>query len=1261
MAVTPPAREQGRTPLTLSAWPHPLTAEGCETRRVAVRPGQTLEGLAREEARRLGLDIDRVEIALNGLSVARAAWAATPLGAGDLVILRAVAGNSGLLRILGTILIVAAAAYIPGALGLTGWAATAASAGIYLVGGLVLNALVPPELPGAEGGEQPTPVYSLGGGANRARLYEPLPLVLGRHRMFPDLGAAEHTEYRGGDQYLASLFNFGLGDLEVSDLRIGPTPLSSYEGAGADGAVETEWAGADGAIGLVPGNVDTVHGAALEGTGWVERVAKDTGRIAIDITGRIFRLRKGRTVEHSVDIEIEWRLPGQPAAATSTVTLANDSQTPLRETLVRDLPSRDDWTVRVRRTTEPDGDEYVYDDVTWGALRAYQADDADYAGQTRLGARIRASGQLFGRLSALVQQRVPVYAAGEWGSANLPTSNPAAILRWFARGIRVGGRLRAGLGLPDERIDHEALAAWHDWCQAQKLRCDYVVQGSDTAQRVLALIARCGRAAPTWATGKLGVVWEDADRPPTGMVTPGNVVAGSMRVVYTPGKIADEIAVRYVEPAMDWQWNTVRRSRPGLAGTPTSTATLTLKGVTTADRAAVMCNLHAARQEYHRRTISWEMGPEGRYYPRGSVVWITHGLIDGGIAGRLVAGTADRIVLDRPVEVGDDAWVLLRAATGALGQSPVSAPAGAAGQTRELVLDAALEDPPADGGSPSDVLWRLYDATEPPRRVRIIAHAPTMEGRYRLTAIDEVAAYHTLATSDLTAPFPAARPRTPRVLQAVFMPERIRIGQGDMIRLHIALTVDGPWEGGIVRAGPSWDRLELVATLTGGATETSWIVPPGQGQAVEIVPGAADRAAGPRWRGTWGWETGPLPPPPTQAAVSERPDGIRLYTWIPPDIPDLAGILIRHTAGAGSQVPWADMTPLHAGYLTSSPYASADPPGGTYTLAFRALSTAGEMSAIVRVDAALGEPHRLVANVFEDVREQVLKAIRDNPALAGLDAEIARARALAEIASTKATEAATSASAAAVSGTHAETASAAAKTESVRASAARTAAQNAASAARLSQTAAATLADDAREAVAGLEATVTAEVDKDLRSRFAAIVALRAQAGSSDAALELVALSDASGDRAEGIINASLRSDRYVPGAAGWIIRRDGRAEFDAAAIRGRLQAAQISSNVFNVRRIFSGSAVFTRAGTPIVTSPPIDNFDTLLLGGSGHGGRFLWSVSVRVAALSTARKQLQGVTGADANWSPTLGRASFSRGVLSLAIIAANGTAPGR
>ena len=933
--------------VTVDYWPHPLTEEGRDTHTAIVPAGTTLAELVRLETGASRHDV--AQVLVDGIEMLPEEWDGSEVRDGEMVTVRIGGEGGNFFRTLLTFAVIAAAIYFPPALGLTGVSAAIASAAISIVGGLIVNALFPVRPPdiGGIGSSQPDPVYSIVGGSNRARLYEPLPLVLGEHRVFPDLGAKEYTWFSDGNQYLAQIFNFGRGDLDISDLRIDATLAADYS------EVATERGDAQGRIALVAGNVDTATGAALDDDQWVIRQSgADTDRISIDITGRLFSLNdRGEEQEERVDIEVRYWKAGESPPAPQRVTVTNDSQAPVRRTFTYDLPERATWNVSVRRTTEPSDEERVYDEITWAALRSFQPDTADYTGQNRLGVTIRASGQLNGRLdrvSALVRQKIPVWdaVANAWGNANVASSNPAALFVWYARGIRLNGSPRAGVGLPDRRIDLAGLGAWYVWCHAQGLRCDFEIKGGMTHDAVLTLIAQCGRASVSWQTGKLGVVYEDAARIPSGLVTPGNVIKGTFRYEYAQGEIADEVIVRYIEPDLDWQYNSVRRSRPGLVGTPQSSVTVTARGVTQRDQAAVECNLQVARQHYHRRRLVWEMGREGRSYTKGSVVWITHSLIDGGTAGRLEAiVSASEVRLDKTVAVGGDDYLLLRLADGTIHQSRIS---GAGGDNVRLATPLPAK---ALGNEPVDVLWRHYDSALPPAKARIVAFEPVSDRRFRLTAIDEVAAYYALATSDLTAPFPGISDRIPRVVSVLFSDRRISTGNGYAIELQAALTVSGDWKGGVVRAGRNFSELETVDRLAGGDTIAKWIVPEHTGQAVEIVPGTEDQPTGPVWRGSWMLRTVP-PPPPTGLSVREiAGTKLREVTCTPPDIPDLKGVRVRFRNDGGNG--WDDAELLAEGPIATFPYIAAKPGGGTWKFLARTEATDGSLSTAIEFDVTL--------------------------------------------------------------------------------------------------------------------------------------------------------------------------------------------------------------------------------------------------------------------------------------------------------------------
>ena len=1147
-------RRQGN--IVADLWPHPVTAEGRETRALALAAGATVaDALALALPVRLEDVAHGIAVALDGRPVAAADWARTP-AAGHALVVRAAAGggdDSDPLRVVLTIGVAAASIAVPGLPALAGTAfatgtlgGAALSAGILVGGSLVVNALAPPPAPPTLAGPEPADeVWSLAAGQNRARAYEPMRLVLGSHRVFPDLCGREYTEFdEAGEQDLFQQFSFGVGDLDIADLRLGETALADYDG------VLTETAGPGERLTLVHDDVDTTPGATLEDTEWVVRATPErTARVEIDIAGRVFRIGdRGEQESHAVPVEWGWRRQGSGAWSAYQIEIANDDASPVRRGFSAELPSPGSYEVRVRRAAAPADEERTFDDLAWAALRSYQESDSDRGADTRLGVRIRASGQLHGRLdrlSALVTQNVPAWNAplGRWSpdtpAGRGPSANPAAVFRAFARGWHdADGRLVAGGGRPAEDLDDETLGAWYVWCERNGLSCRRVLSGG-RVEDVEAEIARCGRGAPTWQTGKLGVVWEDPDRPPSALITPARVLAGSVRAAWAAGEAAEEIVVRYIDPA-DWQRHDVRRVMPGI-DTPRYTATLDVPGLADRDQAATFANLQAASQRWHRRRIQWEMGPDGAAVARGDVLWMTHDLISGGTTGRLAGGTAAAPVLDREVDLAGGGWLLFDLPGAGLHTSAAAPGADA----RTVVLADPLPRAPgsADGEEAADTVWRLYAAGQPPAAVRVVAVEPLAEDRVRLTAIDEVAAYHELATSDLDAPIGGTRPRAAAVLGIAVSERRVRAGAGYAVEIEAALTVTPGWSGGVVTSAPvdaetnAAGAARQAAALADGATVARWLEDD-VARTIEItaVPGSRDAPAGRAFRVRHTIRSASLvPPAPTGFAVTEQEDGTRLYDMTLPDIPDLKGAVVRYAADAG--VAWTAMTPLSGGAVADPPRASKLPPAGTWTFSARTLVASGALSDEARITATLGEPYVAPRSVLD----AVAAAIRDNPAFADLDDAVADARAEADRAAARAlesgaraTDAAGSATAAAGAATTASEEATAADGSAEAAAASATAAAASATAAGGSATGAATQAQSAQ---ARADAAGASAAAADTSATRAATAAGQAATAVTQAA--------ASRDDADGSAQAAALSATAAAGSAA-----------DAAEVEAGLEAA---------------------------------------------------------------------------------------------------------
>ncbi len=228
-----------------------------------------------------------VLVDLNGEPVIRDKWGEIVPAENDHVLIYTPIGKGGnALRSILSIVVIAAVSYVSGPAGPSffGSTYTAAAAGAFVAtaGMLLVNAIAPAR-------NNPTqqynnsPSYSINGGSNKARPFGPIPLILGRHKVYPDYAAKPYTEIVGNDEYLRMLFCWGYGRLKIENIKIGDTPITSYD----DVEIQTyEGKDDDPDISLYPSVVNqTSVGVDLDASdGWVTRtVAAGADEISWDI------------------------------------------------------------------------------------------------------------------------------------------------------------------------------------------------------------------------------------------------------------------------------------------------------------------------------------------------------------------------------------------------------------------------------------------------------------------------------------------------------------------------------------------------------------------------------------------------------------------------------------------------------------------------------------------------------------------------------------------------------------------------------------------------------------------------------------------------------------------------------------------------------------------------------------------------------------------------------------------------------------------
>ena len=929
----------------IDVWPNPLSAE----RRYAVlaKPGDTLADAVDDS--RL---VDAVAV-VDGELVPMAEWGRVVLRDGQAVQVRAVVhgDDSNPLQAVALIAVLVAAAYAgPAVAGFLGFAkgttafnlaASIATASIATVGSLAVNAIFPPRLPDEPGTSQPPDQFSLTGGRNRPRPHEPLMLVLGTHRVYPDLAALEFTEFGtsgaqqqiepttapdltefygpGGAysgqyagtvpvvpqtdrQYLNQIFDFGIGDLDVSALKIGDAAVSTFQGV----SLQSDLAGlgasplADDKVTLFAGNVDSVGGADLEHDAWQEFASPaKTTSFAVDVACQHFHVDEdsGDVVGLLTDFEFQWRYAGGSwpeagsAANRHTFTVRSRSgragRNPRRISVYigKVAGAAHSATfdgraleIRVRRTT-PDPDENSRFAMHAGvvAVRYMQDAEADFAGRNALAMRVEATGQLYGQLdqiNAIASQKVQTLDADDnWTSEKTASSNPAAVFRALLSGIRHGTVLQAGLGLAASRIDETGLAAWYRFCERHSLECNLVLTRRMDDAALLTLVAQCGWASISQATGKWGVVYEDEAKAVSAVYTPANIVAGSMQVSYDNEGLADEISGVFADRDSEYEENELKRIVPN-AGTPDNPVTVPLRGITDGEQAAKELNRMAAAQFYHQRVLRWRVPPEGLVTVRGDKVVLAHGLVGGAVGGRMlrkaaVAGRAWWVFLSPVALPYDDTnrpdnriWLWdangnvesgtyrTRSSVNASGRRAIDAALGIttdAERARAYRVDGIADLPPGDAMA---LKFMSYHGGAGEHEAIVTGVVPTPDGGFDLFARDEVAAYYAARTSDLTHPLIAAKQRIP-VIRDVHVSDYLRTAVGDVAQevvIDVILEVNGAFTRGFIQVATVEDgeagELETVATIERDL-RSAFVSPVSTGTLrIVAVPGTESFAAG---------------------------------------------------------------------------------------------------------------------------------------------------------------------------------------------------------------------------------------------------------------------------------------------------------------------------------------------------------------------------------------------------------------------------------
>lgn len=561
----------------------------------------------------------------------------------------------------------AAAPWVAGTLfGLTAGtlAYTAAVAAVTVIGGLVINALIPP----VQQPRQDQQNYVVTGIQNMENRYGIYPKVLGRHRIYPPKTARGYTETVGQDIYYRGRMTFGWGPLALEDLRIGTTPIHQFEGVEVEflnvdqaqtlarypelAGITRAWRSGTEPLLLCPDDVsEDAYNVRLMHAAPVTRFTRSRSESAsIDIAfpqGQISHTaRKGEARSETVSHGFRYRPAGGTWVDAGIDIRTAKTSSYIRYTKTINFPEPGEYEIEVTRISGDSPEDRIRHDSYLSAIRSHRSGNLpSYDGIAEVAFRIKASEQLSGQvdsLNAIVQQLAPVWTGTIW-TAPQPVRHPAWV---FLDAIR-GPHLRRPV--TDERIDLDAFRAWAT--EEPHWTCDYVIDTETRTADVLDVIAAAGRARRALTDLQYSIIRDGAAGPVRQMFSPRNSWGFKGSIAFPRPVHALRCLVR--SERLEWEQDEVTVYADGHDhSTATEFETLEIPGVvvTAADEdegnAWRLGRYHLAQAILRPETYEWHADWEHMRVTRGDKVQLVHDVPMIGVGAARIREISATVILD---------------------------------------------------------------------------------------------------------------------------------------------------------------------------------------------------------------------------------------------------------------------------------------------------------------------------------------------------------------------------------------------------------------------------------------------------------------------------------------------------------------------------------------------------------------------------------------------------------------------------------------
>nr|DAH13412.1 MAG TPA: tail protein [Bacteriophage sp.] len=370
---------------------------------------------------------------------------------------------------------------------------------------------------------------SLRGSTNTARKSERLPILLGRHRVYPDVAALPFSSYQDHNQYLHQLFCFGYGDVAIdySNLKIGETLISYYEDCTYNAGLGN----------IYPSRVvENVYQLQLKNDGSCSPIVRSTAsacrkiEVGLMAPNGIYRYKGENREGISVGIRIEWRVPGGTWSVAHEETL--DLNTDKWRKMYSITPSGNTegiYEVRVSRTTKEADELQVSDSLYLDVIKSFVGLDEESSlpvtsdNLQLVSLKTKATDQLngvidgFNAICTLKTRAWDGLGSGPSHWITQETRNPASAILYLLTNPNANAE-----PVEDSLIDWESFEGFYRFCEDYGFNCDAWVTTEYTVLQLCEFIAASNMAEMVIQCDRISIRAEKAQESVVQLFTPRN-------------------------------------------------------------------------------------------------------------------------------------------------------------------------------------------------------------------------------------------------------------------------------------------------------------------------------------------------------------------------------------------------------------------------------------------------------------------------------------------------------------------------------------------------------------------------------------------------------------------------------------------------------------------------------------------------------------------------------------------------------------------